>query len=156
MWLATMLHDVTLVPEVQTDLSNQLSFELQGGILAHEYLSYPQTKITSETKQWGTNSSYRATPTTSISKYQIGEVSLRLRSTVDTHILNMRPVGCRVDCPSYRQHAARTSKPLHAGDSPRYYARCYRRWSSERHLASMAPRDYRQWCKGVVSQQKSH
>ncbi|KAF8608491.1 hypothetical protein BDV93DRAFT_250932 [Ceratobasidium sp. AG-I] len=74
MWLAAMLHDVTFVPEVQTDLSNQLSFELQGGILAHEYLSYPQTQVASETRQWGTNSSYRATPATSLSKYQIGEV----------------------------------------------------------------------------------
>lgn len=74
MWLSAMLHDVTLVPEVQNDLCNQLSFELQGGILAHEYLSYPQTQVTSETRQWGTNSSHRATPATSLSKYQIGEV----------------------------------------------------------------------------------
>ncbi|QRW12945.1 hypothetical protein RhiLY_11944 [Ceratobasidium sp. AG-Ba] len=52
MWLASMLHDVTLVPEVQDDLDNQLSFEIQGGILAHEYLSYPQPQVTPSTKQW--------------------------------------------------------------------------------------------------------
>ncbi|KAG9121029.1 hypothetical protein FRC07_003190 [Ceratobasidium sp. 392] len=74
MWLAAMLHDVTLVPEVQDDLANQLSFEIQGGILAHEYLSYPQPQVTTSTRQWGTSSSNRATPETSLSKYQIGEV----------------------------------------------------------------------------------
>ncbi|KAG8708486.1 hypothetical protein FRC09_001230 [Ceratobasidium sp. 395] len=74
MWLAAMLHDVVLVPEVQHHLANQLSFEIQGGILAHEYLSYPQPQVTASTEQWGTSSSNRATPATSLSKYQIGEV----------------------------------------------------------------------------------
>ncbi|KAG8768867.1 hypothetical protein FRC12_005312 [Ceratobasidium sp. 428] len=74
MWLAAMLHDVVFVPEVQHHLANQLSFEIQGGILAHEYLSYPQPQVTTSTEQWGTSSSNRATPATSLSKYQIGEV----------------------------------------------------------------------------------
>ncbi|CAE6490810.1 unnamed protein product [Rhizoctonia solani] len=74
MWLAAMLHDVTLVPEVQDDLANQLSFQIQGGILAHEYLSYPQPQLTSNTLHWGTNSKNRSTPATPLSKYQIGEV----------------------------------------------------------------------------------
>ncbi|KAG8700837.1 hypothetical protein FRC09_005726 [Ceratobasidium sp. 395] len=76
MWLAAMLHDVVFVPEVQHHLANQLSFEIQGGILAHEYLSYPQPQVTTSTEQWGTSSSNRATPATSLSKYQIGEASL--------------------------------------------------------------------------------
>ncbi|CAE6533156.1 unnamed protein product [Rhizoctonia solani] len=74
MWLAAMLHDVTLVPEVQDDLANQLSFEIQGGILAHEYLSYPQPQITLSTSHWGTASNNRTTPPTPLPKYQIGEV----------------------------------------------------------------------------------
>ncbi|CUA67117.1 hypothetical protein RSOLAG22IIIB_07195 [Rhizoctonia solani] len=74
MWLAAMLHDVTLVPEVQDNLANQLSFEIQGGILAHEYLSYPQPQTTSSTLHWGTTSNNRATPPTPLPKYQIGEV----------------------------------------------------------------------------------
>ena len=122
MWLATMLHDVTLVPEVQTDLSNHLGFEIQGGILAHEYLSYPQSQVTSETKQWGTNSSHRTTPATSLSKYQIGEVSLWLRSMIGRHILMTRPTGRRINCPSHRFHAARTSESLYASDTLGYYA----------------------------------
>ncbi|KAG8775959.1 hypothetical protein FRC12_001176 [Ceratobasidium sp. 428] len=74
MWLAAMLHDVAFVPDVQHHLANQLSFEIQGGILAHEYLSYPQPQVTASTEQWGTSSINRATPATSLSKYQIGEV----------------------------------------------------------------------------------
>ncbi|GAB1523365.1 hypothetical protein RhiTH_006509 [Rhizoctonia solani] len=74
MWLAAMLHDVTLVPEVQDDLANQLSFQIQGGILAHEYLSCPQPQLTLNTLHWGTNSKNRSTPATPLSKYQIGEV----------------------------------------------------------------------------------
>jgi hypothetical protein len=75
MWLAAMLHDVTLVPEVQDDLANQLSFQIQGGILAHEYLSYPQPELTSNTSNWGTTSDNRLTPAIPLPKYQIGEVS---------------------------------------------------------------------------------
>jgi hypothetical protein len=82
MWLSAMLHDVTLVPEVQADLSNQLSFELQGGILAHEYLSYPQPQVTESTRQWGTNSNNRITPTMPLPKYQVGEVSRVLPSVI--------------------------------------------------------------------------
>lgn len=154
MWLAAMLHDVTLVPEVQMDLSNQLSFELQGGIIAHEYLSYPQSQVTSETRQWGTSSSHRATPATSLSKYQIGEVGPRLQSTVNMHILMRHLAGRGIDCPSYGYHAARASESLHTGDTPRNYAR-RRRWRpTKRDLAPLAPGDHRQWGKGVDSQQK--
>ncbi|KAG8698011.1 hypothetical protein FRC09_007505 [Ceratobasidium sp. 395] len=74
MWLGAMLHDVTLVKEVQDDLASQVSFNLQGGIVAHEYLSDPQPKVTPQTKHWGTCSHNRATPDTALSKYQVGEV----------------------------------------------------------------------------------
>lgn len=77
MWLTAMLHDVTLVSAVQDDLASQVSFALQGGILAHEYLSDPQPQVTPSTKHWGTCSHNRATPDTSLSKYQIGEVSIK-------------------------------------------------------------------------------
>lgn len=50
MWLAAMLHDVTLVSAVQDDLASQVSFALQGGILVHEYLSDPQPQVTPSTK----------------------------------------------------------------------------------------------------------
>ncbi|CAE6383984.1 unnamed protein product [Rhizoctonia solani] len=76
MWLAAMLHDITFVSEVQDDLANQLSFQIQGGILAHEYLSYPQPQITSSTLCWGTTSKNRLTPTIPLPKYQIGEVGV--------------------------------------------------------------------------------
>ncbi|KAJ1306249.1 hypothetical protein OPQ81_010953 [Rhizoctonia solani] len=86
-WLATMLHDVTLVPEVQDDLANQLSFEIQGGILAHEYLAYPQPEVTPSTLQWGTSSNNRATPPTPLPKYQIGEVV----ESIVVHSNSMQP-----------------------------------------------------------------
>jgi hypothetical protein len=76
MWLTAMLHDVTLVGAVQDDLASQVSFNLQGGILAHEYLSDPQPQVTPHTKHWGTCSHNRVTPDTALSKYQIGEVCL--------------------------------------------------------------------------------
>ncbi|KAG8695635.1 hypothetical protein FRC08_007648 [Ceratobasidium sp. 394] len=87
MWLAAMLHDVTLVSEVQGDLANQLSFEIQGGILAHEYLSYPQPQVTDSTKQWGTNSSNRVTPASPLPKYQVGEVV----ESIVVHTDSMQP-----------------------------------------------------------------
>ncbi|CAE6505677.1 unnamed protein product [Rhizoctonia solani] len=87
MWLAAMLHDVTLVPEVQDNLANQLSFEIQGGILAHEYLSYPQSQVTSSTLNWGTTSNNRITPPTPLPKYQIGEVV----ESIVVHTDSMQP-----------------------------------------------------------------
>ncbi|KAF8605204.1 hypothetical protein BDV93DRAFT_543738 [Ceratobasidium sp. AG-I] len=85
MWLTAMLHDVTLVSEVQDDLASQVSFALQGGILAHEYLSDPQPQVTPSTKHWGTCSHNRATPETPLSKYQIGEV-------VESIVLHVDPM----------------------------------------------------------------
>ncbi|CAE6476762.1 unnamed protein product [Rhizoctonia solani] len=87
MWLAAMLHDVTLVPEVQDNLANQLSFEIQGGILAHEYLSYPQPQVTSNTLHWGTSSNNRTTPSTPLPKYQVGEVV----ESIVVHTDSMQP-----------------------------------------------------------------
>ncbi|QRV86827.1 hypothetical protein RhiJN_14845 [Ceratobasidium sp. AG-Ba] len=73
MWLTAMLHDITLVKEVQDDLASQVSFNLQGGIVAHEYLSDPQPNVTPKTKHWGTSSQNRATPDVALSKYQVVE-----------------------------------------------------------------------------------
>ncbi|KAH7334959.1 hypothetical protein B0J17DRAFT_770490 [Rhizoctonia solani] len=87
MWLAAMLHDVVLVPEVQDALANQLSFEIQGGILAHEYLSYPQPQVTSGTLHWGTNSNNRVTPPKPLPKYQVGEVI----ESIVVHTDSMQP-----------------------------------------------------------------